>query len=129
MRRGAWALDRTASASSDVVGSGRESAALLSRRGRRACRGLAALIRVALGPTRDVVLIDAEVREVIPAAELPAEVGDAFAAKTGFHPREQRGAYPYFRVVPLQVQAWREANELAGRDLMIDGRWLSDPES
>ncbi|MEU4328478.1 pyridoxamine 5'-phosphate oxidase family protein [Nonomuraea dietziae] len=86
-------------------------------------------VRVALGPTRDVVLIDAEVREVIPAAELPAEVGDAFAAKTGFDPREQRGAYPYFRVVPLQVQAWREVNELAGRDLMIDGRWLSDPEA
>ncbi|MFE3447570.1 pyridoxamine 5'-phosphate oxidase family protein [Nonomuraea sp. NPDC059194] len=85
-------------------------------------------VRVALGPTRDVVLIDAEVREVIPAAEIPVEVGDAFAAKAGFDPRKQRGAYPYFRIVPLQVQAWREVNELAERDLMIDGRWLGTPE-
>ncbi|MGP3965283.1 pyridoxamine 5'-phosphate oxidase family protein [Nonomuraea sp. 3N208] len=86
-------------------------------------------IRVALGPTRDVVLIDAELREVIPAAEIPAEVGDAFAAKSGFDPRKQRGAYPYFRLIPLQVQAWREVNELAERDLMIDGKWLSAPDT
>ncbi|WP_442945886.1 hypothetical protein [Nonomuraea sp. LPB2021202275-12-8] len=61
--------------------------------------------------------------------EIPAEVGDAFAAKAGFDPRKQRGAYPYFRIVPLQVQAWREVNELAERDLMIDGRWLSAPDT
>jgi hypothetical protein len=85
-------------------------------------------VKVALGLTRDVVLIDAEVREMIPAAEIPAEVGDAFAAKTGFDPRDQR-AYPYFRVVPLQIQAWREVNELAERDLMIDGRWLGAPDT
>jgi hypothetical protein len=84
-------------------------------------------VKVALGPTRDVVLIDAEVRETIPAAEIPAEVGDAFAARTGFDPREQRGSYPYFRLVPLRIQAWREVNELAGRDLMVDGKWLSAP--
>jgi hypothetical protein len=86
-------------------------------------------VRVALGSTRDVVLIDAELRDVIPAAELPAEVGDAFAAKSGFDPREQRGAYPYFRVVPRQIQAWREVNELAERDLMLDGRWLNEPDT
>jgi hypothetical protein len=86
-------------------------------------------VKVALGLTRDVVLIDAEVRETIPADEIPAEVGDAFAARTGFDPREQRGSYPYFRLVPLQIQAWREVNELAGRDLMVDGKWLSAPDT
>ncbi|RVX46500.1 hypothetical protein EDD27_9389 [Nonomuraea polychroma] len=86
-------------------------------------------VRVALGTTRDVVLIEAELREVIPTAEIPAEVGDTFAVKTGFDPRKLRGAYPYFRIVPLQVQAWREVNELAERDLMIDGRWLSPPDT
>jgi len=25
---------------------------------------------------------------------------------------------------PLRVQAWREANEIAGRTLMRDGAWL-----
>ncbi|SDL26089.1 Pyridoxamine 5'-phosphate oxidase [Nonomuraea maritima] len=84
-------------------------------------------VRIALGPTRDVVLIDGELREVTPAAEIPAEIGDAFAAKTGFDPRRLRTSYPYFRIEPLQVQAWREVNELAGRDLMVDGTWLADP--
>ncbi|MFI9557168.1 pyridoxamine 5'-phosphate oxidase family protein [Nonomuraea endophytica] len=84
-------------------------------------------IRVALGPTRDVVLIHGELREVIPSAELPVEVGDAFAAKAGFDPRKQGASYPYYRVVPLHVQAWREVNELAERDIMIDGRWLGPP--
>jgi hypothetical protein len=82
-------------------------------------------IRVALGHTRDVVLINAELHEMIPAAEIPDQVGDAFAAKTGFDPRAQRGGYPYFRLAPRQVQAWREVNELTGRDLMTDGTWLT----
>lgn len=82
-------------------------------------------IRIAFGHTRDVVLINAELRETILAVEIPDEVGDAFAAKTGFDPREQRGGYPYFRLAPRQVQAWREVNELIGRNLMTDGKWLT----
>jgi hypothetical protein len=84
-------------------------------------------VRVALGHTRDVVLIDARVSDVTAAADIPAEVGDTFAAKAGFDPRTSRGTYAYFRIVPVQVQAWREVNELAGRDLMTDGEWLGAP--
>jgi NADPH-dependent FMN reductase len=29
------------------------------------------------------------------------------------------------RLRPRRIQAWREENELAGRDLMRDGRWLA----
>ena len=75
------------------------------------------------GGTRDVVLVEGTV-EATPAGEIPTDVGDAFAAKAGFDPREARGSYHYFRVRPRAVQAWREVNELAGRDLMRDGRWL-----
>jgi Pyridoxamine 5'-phosphate oxidase len=81
--------------------------------------------RLALGPTRDVVMIEASV-EVIPSAKLPTAVGDAFAARAGFDPREERKPYHYFRLHPRRIQAWREANELAGRDLMRDGVWLVD---
>jgi Pyridoxamine 5'-phosphate oxidase len=81
-------------------------------------------VRVGIGPTRDVVLIDGIVR-VLDAAELMPELGDAFAEKTGFDPRSLRG-YLYFRIVPERVQAWREENELDGRDLMRDGAWLTD---
>jgi len=82
-------------------------------------------VRLALGPTRDVVMVEASV-EVIVAATLPTTVGDAFAARTGFDPREERKPYLYFRLHPRRIQAWREANELPGRDLMRDGVWLVD---
>ena len=49
---------------------------------------------------------------------------DAFAAKHSWDPREEPGDYAYFRIVPDRVQAWREANELPGRTLMRDGKWL-----
>ena len=82
-------------------------------------------VRLGIGPTRDLVLIEGTAQAVA-AGELPEEVGDAFAAKTGFDPRQLAGPYLYFRVRPRRLQAWREANELEGRELMRDGRWL-DP--
>ncbi|MFF5019631.1 pyridoxamine 5'-phosphate oxidase family protein [Streptomyces sp. NPDC001165] len=80
-------------------------------------------VRVALGPTRDVVIVDGAA-EPVDVAELGEETADAFAAKTGFDPRELDQPYQYFRIRPLRIQAWREANELAGRTLMSDGVWL-----
>jgi nitroimidazol reductase NimA-like FMN-containing flavoprotein (pyridoxamine 5'-phosphate oxidase superfamily) len=81
-------------------------------------------VRLGIGPTRDLVLIEGVARAVA-AADLAAETGDAFAAKTGFDPRELKTPYTYFRIVPKRIQAWREADELEGRDLMRDGRWLA----
>src|SRR4051812_26712072 len=85
--------------------------------GRNLARGT---VRLGLGPTRDVTMIDGDV-EVL--ASVPQEQGDRFAARTGFDPRAS--AYPWFRVVPRRIQAWREADELTGRELMRDGRWLA----
>jgi hypothetical protein len=51
---------------------------------------------------------------------------DAHAAATGFDPRTEAEEYVYLRIVPREVQAWREANELAGRRLMRSGRWLAE---
>jgi len=80
-------------------------------------------VRLGIGPTRDLVLIEGRVRASTAAAEIPDDVGDAFAAKAGFDPR-QLGGYRYFRILPQRLQAWREANELEGRELMRGGRWL-----
>ena len=44
-------------------------------------------VRVGVGPTRDLVLIEGTV-EVLDDTELSEEIGDAFADKTGFDPRE-----------------------------------------
>ena len=78
--------------------------------------------RLGIGPTRDLVLVEGTVGEVLPAAEVPEELGDAFAAKAGFDPRQLSG-YRYFRIHPQRLQAWREANELEGRELMAGGQW------
>src|ERR1051326_2380321 len=80
--------------------------------------------RLGIGPTRDVVLIEGAVQSETAATEIPAGTGDAFAAKTGFDPRELSG-YAYFRIRPQRLQAWREANELTGRDLIRDGDWVT----
>ncbi|MYW66983.1 pyridoxamine 5'-phosphate oxidase family protein [Streptomyces sp. SID8379] len=80
-------------------------------------------VHLGLGETRDVVHIEGAA-EVLADGELSAELGDAFAGKTGFDPRESTAPYLYFRVRPVRVQAWREVNELAERDLMRDGTWL-----
>ncbi|MFC4906694.1 pyridoxamine 5'-phosphate oxidase family protein [Actinomadura gamaensis] len=83
-------------------------------------------LRLGFGPTRDVVLMDAVLEEVVPATEVPAELGDEFAVRAEFDPRKEAGKYLYFRVRPERIQAWREADELPGRDLMRDGKWLAD---
>ncbi|MDC0773649.1 pyridoxamine 5'-phosphate oxidase family protein [Streptomyces sp. HD] len=80
--------------------------------------------RIAIGPTRDVVMIEGTVDTFVAPAQLPPEEADRFAAKTGFDPRRLTTPYLYFRVRPDRVQAWREADELAGRELMRDGKWL-----
>ncbi|MFF0792400.1 pyridoxamine 5'-phosphate oxidase family protein [Streptomyces spiralis] len=80
-------------------------------------------VRLGLGPTRDVVIVDGDA-EPVDVSELGAGTGDAFAAKTGFDPRKLDEPYQYFRIRPRRIQAWRESNELAGRMLMRDGVWL-----
>ncbi len=79
-------------------------------------------VRATLGHTRDVVLIEGTA-EIVEGADLSAESGKAFADKLGWDVRE-RPAWVYLRVTPYAVKAWREVNELAERDLMLDGSWL-----
>ncbi|OKJ76346.1 pyridoxamine 5'-phosphate oxidase family protein [Streptomyces sp. CB02460] len=77
---------------------------------------------IALGHTRDVVMIEAR-GEVVEGTDLPPASGDAFAAKFSWDLRG-RPAWVYLRFTPYAVRAWRESNEQPGRDLMTDGHWL-----
>ena len=79
-------------------------------------------VQVGVGLTRDVVLVQGTV-EVL--HEVSDALGDAFAAKAGFEPRSLRDPYPYFRLTPQTIQAWREEDELAGRWIMRHGAWLA----
>jgi len=79
-------------------------------------------VRLAIGPTRDVVLVEGTV-EAFTLETVPTEVADAFAARL-WDARHDSTRYAFFRVTPQRIQAWREENELVGRDLMRDGSWL-----
>jgi Pyridoxamine 5'-phosphate oxidase len=89
-------------------------------------RNLAATraVRLGLGHTRDVSMIEGEVVEVLEIDALPQERGDRFAARTGFDPRALATPYRWFRISPRRIQAWREVTELPDSELMRDGRWL-----
>ncbi|MFE4449646.1 pyridoxamine 5'-phosphate oxidase family protein [Streptomyces sp. NPDC056796] len=79
-------------------------------------------IRVTVGNARDVVLIEGTA-EVVEGTDLPTASGDAFAEKLNWDPRGHP-TWVYLRITPYALKAWREKNELAGRDLMRDGTWL-----
>ncbi len=79
--------------------------------------------RVALGHTRDVVIVEGPVEEIAIGADAALE--DAHARAAGFDPRTLSTEYVYLRITPHEIQAWREANELPGRRLMRRGEWLS----
>ncbi|WP_329377552.1 pyridoxamine 5'-phosphate oxidase family protein [Streptomyces sp. NBC_01351] len=80
-------------------------------------------VRLAFGATRDVVLVEGTATSLSVTDLAPGEQ-EAFAAHTGFDPGGFAVPYPYFRIAPVWIQAWREVNEIAGRDLMKAGRWL-----
>ena len=78
--------------------------------------------RVALGTTRDVVIVEGPVQAIPIGADAGLEDGHARA--TGFDPRTLADEYVYLRITPHDIQAWREVNELPGRQLMRRGTWL-----
>ena len=78
--------------------------------------------RLGVGPTRDVVMIDATVENVVAVAD-DESLGAAYAAQADWDPRGSAG-YVFVVLRPGRIQAWREANEIPGRTLMRDGRWL-----
>jgi hypothetical protein len=82
---------------------------------------LGTITRLALGPTRDVVMIDAAVEQILPTDLAPAAIADAYAAQSDWDPRADGPGYAYLILTPIRIQAWREVNELSGRTLMRAG--------
>jgi hypothetical protein len=78
--------------------------------------------RLAVGPTRDVVMVDAVLESAVDVAA-DAALGAAYAGQADWDPRNEAG-YVFLVLRPVRVQAWREANEIPGRTLMRDGAWL-----
>lgn len=78
--------------------------------------------RLGVGPTRDVVIIDALLERTVEAGTDDA-LASAYAAQADWDPRTSPG-YVYLVLRPQRIQAWREADETPGRTLMRDGVWL-----
>ena len=88
-------------------------------------RNLAAsgVARLAVGPTRDVALIDVVLQRSV-GVDDDEPLGEAYAAQADWDPRGVPG-YVFLVLRPTRIQAWRESNELSGRVLMRDGAWLN----
>ena len=78
--------------------------------------------RLALGPTRDVVMIDAVLERGVDVDEDDA-LWSAYTGQADWDPRKGSG-YRFLVLRPERLQAWRESNEIPGRTLVRDGSWL-----
>jgi hypothetical protein len=97
---------------------------LATPRATRTARSLqqAERTRLALGSPTDVVIVDGTVAVVESAAVAPA-LADAFAARTGWDPR-QDATLVYIILTPQRIQVWRNESEIADRTIMANGQWL-----
>lgn len=84
--------------------------------------GASGVARLAVGPTRDVAMIDVVLERSV-GVDDDAGLGAAYAAQADWDPRGVPG-YVFLVLRPTRIQAWRESNELAGRVLMRDGVWV-----
>jgi hypothetical protein len=80
--------------------------------------------RLALGSSRDVVMIDAAAAVVACSGAAPALSG-AYRGRTGWAPGADGGEWVFILLQPTTMQVWREVDEIAGRTVMRDGAWLA----
>jgi hypothetical protein len=81
-------------------------------------------VRVAAGSPSDAIIIDADVVESR-AVDESTEVAASFAAAVGWDPRQAGTGWVFFRLRPTRIQAYRGYDELKGRTVMRDSRWLA----
>jgi len=81
-------------------------------------------VRLAAGSPADVIMIDAGVIETVPASEAP-ELADGFTIAVGWDPRAVAEGWAFYRLRPIRIQAYRGYDELEGRLVMRNSRWLA----
>jgi hypothetical protein len=81
-------------------------------------------VRLAAGSPADVILIDAKVVESVPAAGAAA-LADGFVIAVGWDPRAVGEGWAFYRLRPHRIQAYRGYDELQGRFVMRNSRWLA----
>jgi hypothetical protein len=81
-------------------------------------------VRLALGTSRDVTVIDAAA-EVVPCADAPDLIARCYVTRTGWDPRDEDVPHVYLIATPRTMQAWNSLAEMSGRSIMRDGQWTS----
>ncbi len=81
-------------------------------------------VRLALGSSRDVTIIEAAA-EVVPCADAPDTVAGCYAARTGWDPRHEDPPHVFLVATPRVMRAWNSLAEMTGRTIMRDGHWTS----
>ncbi len=81
-------------------------------------------VRLAAGTPADVIMIDANVVAVVPASE-GSELADGFTVAVGWDPRTVGEGWAFYRLRPTRIQAYRGYDELEGRFVMRNSRWLA----
>lgn len=81
-------------------------------------------VRLAAGSPADVIMIDANVVEAVPASKEP-ELADGFTIAVGWDPRAVGEGWAFYRLRPNRIQAYRGYDELEGRFVMRNSRWLA----
>jgi hypothetical protein len=79
-------------------------------------------IRLALGTSRDVTIIEAAV-EVVPCGQAGVPIAEGYAARTGWDPRGEEVDHVYLIATPRTARAWQNLPELPDRTIMRNGRW------
>jgi hypothetical protein len=92
----------------------------------RTARNAAAsgVVRLALGPSRDVTVIEAAA-EVVPCADATDAVARCYAGRTGWDPSHEEEPHVYLIATPKVMRAWTSVAELTGRTIMRDGHWTT----
>ncbi|MGC4191046.1 MAG: hypothetical protein QM589_07765 [Thermomicrobiales bacterium] len=83
----------------------------------------AGVVRLALGATNDVIIVEGSVTAA-QGTEIDPARAEAHAQRAGFDPRQQDD-YVYLVVHPRTIQAWSGPAEMADRVVMRDGHWLA----
>jgi hypothetical protein len=86
--------------------------------------GVGSEVRLAAGSPADVIMIDADVVETVPANE-GSELADGFTIAVGWDPRAVGEGWAFYRLRPNRIQAYRGYDELEGRFVMRNSRWLA----
>ena len=85
--------------------------------------GAGSSVRLTAGTPADAIMIDARLMDRVDVAKAP-EVALGFAGALGWDPREVGPGWEFFRLRPTRIQAYRGYEELDGRNVMSDSRWL-----